>query len=86
VFCGIGRQNGDDIVPVAVWGAEPNTDYEVAPVEKYFISTGNYMEGDSVGVSSLGAVATIDFTGTHHTVATTTLKQDGTYTDLTYSD
>jgi hypothetical protein len=44
------------------------------------------MEGDSVDVSSLGAVATIDFIGTLHTVATTTLEEDGTYSDPTYSD
>ena len=83
---GLGRQSEDDIVPVAVWGAKPNEDYEIAPVEKFFVSTGDYNAGDAVDVAELGATVTFDFTGTTHTVATTTFKDDGTYADPTYSD
>jgi len=85
VFCGLGRKKDDGVVPVAVWAATPTQTYEVAPVEKFFISTGTYSEGDAVDVSSLGATVTIDFTGSSNTVATTTLKDDGTYDTPTYS-
>ncbi|PGH23926.1 hypothetical protein AJ80_01988 [Polytolypa hystricis UAMH7299] len=86
VFVGLGRQKGDDVIPVAVWSADPSEDYEIAPVEKFFVSTGNYREGDAVNVSELGKTVTFDFTGTAHTAATTTFQDDGTYTSPTYSD
>jgi len=86
IFVGLGRKKGDDVVPVAVWGAEPTTDYEIAPVEEFFVSTGNYNEGDAVDYSMLGPMVTINFTGRVETIATTTLQDDGTYTDPIYSN
>lgn len=73
-------------MPVATWGTKPSEDYEVAPVEKFYVSTGDYEEGNAVDVTQLGASVTIDFTGSTYTVATTTLQDDGTYTTPTYTN
>ena len=65
VFCGLGRQNpksqDEDIVPVAIWSADPNELYEVIPKEIFYIATGDFKLGRIVNVRSIGKIARIDF-------------------------
>lgn len=65
VFCGLGRQNpkseDEDIIPVAVWPADPNELYEVIPREIFYIATGDFRVGEIVNVRTIGKIAKIDF-------------------------
>lgn len=61
----MGRQNthnSSNIVPVEVWTAKPSQKYEVALVQRFFVSTGTYTEGSAVNVADLGQIVTFDFT------------------------
>ncbi|PMD52993.1 uncharacterized protein K444DRAFT_542670 [Hyaloscypha bicolor E] len=88
VYCGLGRQSAhdsEDIIPVAVWTAKPSQDYEIAPVQKFFIATGTYSEGDVVNVADLGQTVVIDFTSTTYTNASTDFTTEYKYTSPKYS-
>ena len=65
LFCGLGRQNPksdeEDIVPVAVWDADPNEHYDVIPREIFYVATGDFRLGEIVNIRSLGKIAKIDF-------------------------
>lgn len=83
----MGRQSchNSDIVPVAVWTAKPNQDYEITPVQKFFISTGSSSEGDAVQVTDLGQTVTFDFTSRTETAVSTDFTTGYKYTDPVYS-
>lgn len=92
MYCGLGRtdhNNPKEVVPVAVWVAKPSQNYEVAPVQKFLIATGNSdgppKEGEVVNLSDL-VIAAIDFTETSKTTASLDLKEDYTYSAPEYSN
>ncbi|KAF8461844.1 hypothetical protein BDZ91DRAFT_797610 [Kalaharituber pfeilii] len=87
IWCGYGKHDaGNNVVPVAVWSAEPSTTYLITPIVRYYIGTGSHKQGTTVNVTELGQYATIDFTKVQkgQTVAEVTLKNDGTYTTPTF--
>ncbi|KAL5371332.1 hypothetical protein DPSP01_014336 [Paraphaeosphaeria sporulosa] len=82
VYCGYGKYDDTgNVVPVAVWTAKPSQIYEVTPVVTYYVSTGDFHAGDVVDVTTLGAIAKIDFTTAKagQTMATITHEIDGRY-------
>ncbi|CAG9938560.1 unnamed protein product [Clonostachys rosea f. rosea IK726] len=88
VYCGYGKYNDkNQVVPVAVWRAKPFQKYDLTPVIKYYVSTGNYKPGTTVDITTLGAVSEIDFTKAKpgQVIATVTHNSDGTYSDPTFS-
>jgi hypothetical protein len=89
VYCGLGRRsarNREDIVPVAVWPAKPNQDYEVTPVQKFFIATGSHEESRAVDITTFGKVGTVDFTSMQHTTASIDFTAEYNYTPASYSN
>jgi hypothetical protein len=81
-FAGLGAEDPTDssnIVPVATFPVKPDLQYTVAPVTKYYVSTGSYEQGEIIDVTTLGEIATIDFTGINYTTATVVHNDDGTY-------
>ncbi|KAL8786228.1 MAG: hypothetical protein Q9213_002917 [Squamulea squamosa] len=87
-FCGLGMKSPvpdqEDVVPVAVWQAKPNQQYQITPKRIYYISTGRYNAGRIVNVAELGTTATIDFTGRKETVATLVFNNDLSYDPVKY--
>jgi hypothetical protein len=78
------RPQQQDVLPVAVWKAVPNQQYQITPHRKYYITTGSYAAGTVVDVTQLGKVAALDFTGKQENLATVTMNADYTY-DVKYS-
>ncbi|KAF4211386.1 hypothetical protein CNMCM8980_002232 [Aspergillus fumigatiaffinis] len=84
VYCGFGKLNQkEEVVPVAVWRAEPGEKYILTPKVTYYVSTGDYKAGETVDVTQIGEVSTIDFTKAKpgQTVATITHNDDGSYSN-----
>lgn len=77
-------QDGE-VVPVAVWQAKPNQQYQITPKRTYYISTGKYKAGRIVNVAELGTIATIDFTGRKETRATVEFTNELSYGVVEYS-
>lgn len=63
MFLGYGGldENGE-VVPLAVFDMDPNETYNVLPVVKYYVSTGQYIPGDVIDVQEFGEYILIDFT------------------------
>jgi len=55
--------NGND-GPQATFVPEPNVDYQIQPVNTYYLTFGDYTKGALIDVNKIGAMATIDFTQT----------------------
>jgi hypothetical protein len=88
VYCGYGKYNDkNEVVPVAVWQAKPSQKYDLTPVVKYYVSTGDYKAGTAVDITTLGAVSEIDFTKAPPgaVIATVTHNSDGTYSGPNFS-
>jgi hypothetical protein len=56
----------------------------MAPIQKFFISTGTYSEGDAVKVADLGQTVTFDFTSTSYTTGSVDFTTDYKYTSPSY--
>ena len=84
-YCGLGLQSStsQDIAPAAIWSAEPNQQYVVEPKQTYYISTGDYEEGNILDVEQLGSIATIDFTAKATPNAQVMFTEDMTF-DVRY--
>ena len=76
---------GSDVVPVSIWPAKPNQDYEIVPVKRFFVATGSYSELNAVNVAELGQIVTLDFTTRSETSASTEFNTDYQYTNPVYS-
>ena len=74
----------EDVVPVAVWQAKPNQQYQITPKRIFYIATGDYKAGKIVNVADLGATATIDFTGRKETIATVVFNKELSYEPVKY--
>ncbi|PTB34861.1 uncharacterized protein TrAFT101_002297 [Trichoderma asperellum] len=88
VYCGYGKYNNQNqVVPVAVWRAQPNKIYELTPVVKYYVATGDYSPGTTVDITTLSAVSEIDFTKAKpgQTIATITHNSNGTFSPPVFS-
>ncbi|PKX95972.1 uncharacterized protein P174DRAFT_419867 [Aspergillus novofumigatus IBT 16806] len=88
VYCGFGKLNQKgEVVPVAVWRASPSEKYILTPKVTYYVSTGDYKAGETVDVTQIGAISTVDFTTAKpgQTVATITHKEDGSYSEPEFS-
>ena len=75
---------------VVVWQAQPNQTYQIIPVKKFFVSTGDFKLGTIVNVRTLGKVCTLDFTGTNpeangKNMATVEFDANNKYSDPVYS-
>lgn len=88
VYCGYGKLNEkSEVVPVAVWRARGNQTYILTPQVTYYVGTGDYSAGTAVDITTIGAVATVNFTKARpgQTIATITHNNDGTYSDPVFS-
>ncbi|GIK01901.1 hypothetical protein Aspvir_005942 [Aspergillus viridinutans] len=88
VYCGFGKLNQkEEVVPVAVWRAEPGEKYILTPKVTYYVSTGDYRAGETVDVTQIGEISTIDFTTAKpgQTIATITHNDDGSYSKPEFS-
>ena len=84
----MGKYNDHNkVVPVASFPATPSQAYTLQPVIKFYVGTGSYLPGTAVNVTQIGSIGTIDFTKalSGQTEATITHKEDGTYSDPTFS-
>jgi hypothetical protein len=84
IYCAYGKRDSKGtVVPVLSWQARSNSTYKVTPIVTFYISTGEYKPGETVDITTLGAIATIDFTTAlpGQTVATVTHRVDSTYSD-----
>lgn len=73
------------VVPVSVWQAKPNQNYQITPRRIYYISIGSFIPGQIVDIRLLSQVATIDFTDRNETVATVTYTPDLYFLEPQYS-
>ncbi|POR38654.1 Uncharacterized protein TPAR_01147 [Tolypocladium paradoxum] len=88
VYCGFGKYNDKlDVVPVAVWRAKPGKKYDLTPQVTYYVGTGDFKPGTAVDITTIGAIAKIDFTKAKpgQTNATVTQHNNGTWSDPTFS-
>ncbi|RPB18617.1 hypothetical protein L211DRAFT_719055 [Terfezia boudieri ATCC MYA-4762] len=89
VYCGYGKYDSNNqVVPVTVWSAAPNMTYEITPNITYYIGTGDYKQGTTVDVTTIGPTCKIDFTKAPQpgmTVATTILNNENVYSDPVFS-
>ncbi|KAH8799392.1 hypothetical protein F5884DRAFT_758419 [Xylogone sp. PMI_703] len=70
----------------ACWQADPDTDYIVRPVVKFYIATGSFTSGEAVILTEIGAKVAIDFTNEGKKVyASVSQNSDGTYNPPTFS-
>jgi len=66
--------------PVATFLAEPNENYNIIPVVKFYVADGAYTVGEVIDVKSASANAgVIDFTGLAQTTATATQGSNGLF-------
>lgn len=82
-FIGLGAQDpnsSDNIVPVAVFAAQPGTNNYIAPVTKYYVSWGTYSQGEIIDITTVAHPASIDFTGKASNVATVVHDDQGKWT------
>ena len=80
-------QKQKNAVPVATFPALPFQNYILQPVVKFYVATGSYVPGETVNLSDIGDIGTIDFTTalSRQTMATITQLSDGTYSNPTFS-
>ena len=57
-----GSKTGASDGPAATFVPEPNVDYQIQPVNTYFLTFGDYTKGAIIDVNKIGTVATVDYT------------------------
>jgi len=67
--------------PVATFLAQPNDNFDIIPVVKFYVADGSYEAGEIINVKQFSAIpAEIDFTGRSQTTATVVQQDNGVFT------
>jgi hypothetical protein len=83
---GLARPSGTPMPsPVATFKAMPNDTFNITPVEKFYVTDGQYTPGAVIDITETSTkAAQIDFTGKPQTTATVIQAADGSFS-VTYS-
>ncbi|GAB7346963.1 hypothetical protein MBLNU459_g2017t1 [Dothideomycetes sp. NU459] len=88
-FCGLGMRDITSeepaVMPVSVWQADLNRQYQIAPKRAYRVCLGSFKPGTIIDVAELGKHATIDFTGKEETTATVIYNEQRSLEPAVYS-
>jgi len=68
-----------NIIPIAVFAAQPGSHNIITPKSKYYISWGSYNPGQIIDVSTIADPCVIDFTGKTDNLAHVEHNDDGTW-------
>jgi len=82
---GVAKISDGEPKPVLTFSPHPGHDYDIYPVLKFWVSTGDYTDGTTFKISDFGKVGHIDFTGKEQTIATLTQDSSGEYSEAVYS-
>jgi hypothetical protein len=85
-FIGLGAQDPQDpsnIIPIAVFAAQPGSQNIITPKPKYYISWGSFNPGRIIDVATIAEPCVIDFSDNTADLANVEHHNDGTWT-VTY--